>query len=153
MKEYAGNLIGGGLKIGIVLSRFNSLLSEKLLTGAEDALIRHGVSSDDISVARVPGAVELPLVAKKMAESGKYDAVVCLGVVVRGGTPHFDYVASEAAKGIAKTSYDLGIPVIFGVITTDTLEQAIERAGTKMGNKGYDAAVSAIEMANLLKEI
>lgn len=153
MNEYAGDLIGSGLKIAIVLSRFNSLLSEKLLSGANDALVRHGVSDNDIDVYRVPGAVEIPLVAKNLAQTKKYDAVICLGVIIRGGTPHFDYVANEVAKGVGKISYDIGVPAIFGIITADTIEQAIERAGTKMGNKGADAAESAIEMANLIKTL
>ncbi|MEK6795216.1 MAG: 6,7-dimethyl-8-ribityllumazine synthase [Spirochaetota bacterium] len=151
MNEYAGTVVGTGLKIGIVLSRFNSLLSERLLSGAIDTLKRHDVKDGDIDAYRVPGSFEIPLVAKRLAESKKYDAVICLGVVIRGGTPHFEYVAGEAAKGVARASYETGVPVIFGVLTTDTLEQAMERSGTKMGNKGSDAALSAIEMANLLK--
>lgn len=151
MNEYAGNLLGSDLRIAIVLSRFNSLMSEKLLSGAHDALIRHGVDEKGIDVYRVPGSVEIPLVAKRLAEKGDYHAVICLGVIIRGGTPHFDYVAAETAKGIAKISYETGVPAIFGVITADTIEQALERAGSKMGNKGADAALAAIEMANLIK--
>jgi 6,7-dimethyl-8-ribityllumazine synthase len=152
-KTYEGNLIGKGLKFGIVVSRFNEFFSGKLLEGAKDALNRHGVVETDIEVAWTPGSFEIPLIAQKMAESKKYDAVICLGAVIRGGTPHFDYIASEVAKGIANVGLKTGVPVIFGVITTDTLEQAIERSGTKDGNKGFDAAVSAIEMANLVKGI
>ncbi len=150
-KTYEGNLLGKGLKFGIVVSRFNEFFSTKLLDGAKDALLRHGVADTDIEVAWTPGSFEIPLIAQKMAESKKFNAVICLGAVIRGGTPHFDYIASEVAKGIAKVGLDTGVPVIFGVITTDTLEQAIERSGTKDGNKGFDAAVSAIEMANLVK--
>ncbi len=150
-KIYEGNLIGKGLKFGIVVSRFNEFFSGKLLEGAKDALNRHGVLETDVEVAWTPGSFEIPLIAQKMAESKKYDAVICLGAVIRGGTPHFDYIASEVAKGIANVGLKTGVPVIFGVITTDTLEQAIERSGTKDGNKGFDAAVSAIEMANLVK--
>ncbi|MBI4976946.1 MAG: 6,7-dimethyl-8-ribityllumazine synthase [Spirochaetes bacterium] len=153
MNEFAGNMIGTGLTMGIVVSRFNSLLSERLLSGALDALKRHDVHDADITVIRVPGGFEIAPVAKKLAKSGKYDAVICLGVVIRGGTPHFDYVAGEAAKGIAKASYETEVPVIFGVLTTDSLEQAMERSGTKMGNKGSDAAMAAIEMANLMKAL
>jgi 6,7-dimethyl-8-ribityllumazine synthase len=152
-KTYEGNLLGKGLKFGVVVSRFNEFFSQKLLAGAQDALLRHGVNETDIEVAWTPGSFEIPLVAQKMAASKKYHAVICLGAVIRGGTPHFDYIASEVAKGIAKVTLDTGVPVIFGVITTDTLEQAIERSGTKDGNKGFDAAVSAIEMANLVKAI
>jgi len=152
-KIYEGNLIGKGLKFGMVVSRFNEFFSTKLLEGAKDALLRHGVLEADIEIAWTPGSFEIPLVAQKMAESQKYNAVICLGAVIRGGTPHFDYIASEVAKGIANVGLKTGVPVIFGVITTDTLEQAIERSGTKDGNKGFDAAVSAIEMANLLKAI
>ena len=152
-KTYEGNLIGKGLKFGVVVSRFNEFFSSKLLDGAKDALIRHGVAETDIEVAWTPGSFEIPLIAQKMAESKKYNAVICLGAVIRGGTPHFDYIASEVSKGIANVGLKTGVPVIFGVITTDTLEQAIERSGTKDGNKGFDAAVSAIEMANLVKTI
>lgn len=150
---YEGHLVGTGLKIGIVVARFNEFITGKLLGGAEDALRRHGVSESDIAVAWVPGAYEIPLVAKKMAASGKYDAVITLGTVIRGATPHFDYVCSEVAKGVASINMQEGIPVIFGVLTTDTIEQAIERAGTKAGNKGWDAGTAAIEMANLLKQM
>ena len=152
-KTYEGNLIGKGLKFGVVVARFNEFFSGKLLEGAMDAFIRHGVMENDVDTAWTPGSFEIPLIAKKMAESKKYDAVVCLGAVIRGGTPHFDYIAAEVSKGIANVGLQTGVPVIFGVITTDTLEQAIERSGTKSGNKGFDAAVSAIEMANLVKTI
>jgi 6,7-dimethyl-8-ribityllumazine synthase len=152
-KVYQGNLIGTGLKIGIVVSRFNEFITSKLLGGALDALDRHGVKDEDIEVAWVPGAFEIPMTASKMASSGKYDAVVCLGAVIRGATPHFDYVAAEAAKGIANVGLKTGLPVIFGVVTTDTIEQAIERAGTRVGNRGADAAEAAIEMANLYESI
>lgn len=151
MKYYEGNLVGTGLKIGIVVARFNEFITSKLLTGAQDGLIRHGVSEEDIEVAWVSGAFELPMIAKKMAESKKYDAVITLGTVIRGATTHYDYVCNEAAKGIANAAAQTGVPVIFGVITTENIEQAIERAGTKAGNKGYEAALSAIEMANLIK--
>ncbi|MDD7795220.1 6,7-dimethyl-8-ribityllumazine synthase [Clostridium sp. 'White wine YQ'] len=152
MKNYEGNLVAKGLKFGIVVGRFNELIGSKLLSGALDGLKRHGANDEDIEIAWVPGAFETPLIAKKMAESKKYDAVLCLGAVIRGATPHFDYVCAEASKGIANVSLNTGIPVMFGILTTDSIEQAIERAGTKAGNKGYDAAVSAIEMANLIKE-
>ncbi|PWU68036.1 6,7-dimethyl-8-ribityllumazine synthase [Gracilibacillus dipsosauri] len=152
-KIYEGNLVGTGLKVGIVVGRFNEFITGKLLNGAEDTFRRHGVAEEDVEVAWVPGAFEIPLVAKKMVETGKYDAVVTLGTVIRGSTPHFDYVSNEVSKGVASVSMDAGIPVIFGVLTTDTIEQAIERAGTKAGNKGAEAAISAIEMANLLKDI
>ena len=150
---YEGKLLGEGLRFGIVASRFNELIVSRLLSGALDALQRHGVSEDEIETAWVPGGFELPLVAKKMAESGKYDAVICLGAIIRGATPHFEYVAAEASKGIAQVSLATGLQVIYGVITADTIEQAVERAGTKAGNKGSDAAMSAIEMANLLREL
>lgn len=153
MKIFEGKLISEGLKFGIIVGRFNEFIGGKLLTGALDALKRHGVSEEDIHITWVPGAFEIPLVAKKMAKSGNYDGVICLGAVIRGATPHFDYVSSEVTKGVAHVSLETEIPVIFGVLTTDTIEQAIERAGTKAGNKGYDAAVTAIEMANLLKQI
>jgi 6,7-dimethyl-8-ribityllumazine synthase len=152
-KTYEGNLLGKGLRFGLVVSRFNEFFSQKLLDGAKDALARHGVAENDMEVAWTPGSFEMPLIAQKMAASKKYDAVICLGAVIRGGTPHFDYIASEVAKGIAKVGLDTGVPVIFGVITTDNLEQAIERSGTKDGNKGFDAAMSAIEMANLVKTL
>lgn len=153
MGTYEGNLIGSGLKVGIVISRFNELLSSRLLSGAQDALNRHGILSDDVDVAWVPGAFEIPLVAKRLADTGRYDVVLALGVIIRGGTPHFDYVASEVSKGVAKASLDTGVPVMFGVITADTIEQAVERAGTKAGNKGWDAALAGIEMANLLRSV
>ena len=152
-KSYEGSLLGAGLKFGVVVSRFNEFITARLLDGAQDALARHGVKEGDIEVARTPGSFEIPLVAKKMAQSGKYSAVICLGAVVRGGTPHFEYIATEVSKGIAMVGLETGVPVIYGVITADTLEQAIERAGTKMGNAGFQAAESAIEMANLLKSI
>lgn len=151
IKTNEGNLIAKDLKVGIVIGRFNEFISSKLLGGAIDGLVRHGAEEGNIEITWVPGAFELPLAAQKMANSKKFDAVICIGAVIRGSTPHFDYVSSEMSKGIAKVSLDTGIPVIFGVLTTDTIEQAIERAGTKAGNKGYDAAVTAIEMANLLK--
>jgi 6,7-dimethyl-8-ribityllumazine synthase len=151
MAVYEGDLIGSGLKIGIVVSRFNELLSSRLLGGAKDALGRHGVAADDVDVAWVPGAFEIPLVAQRLAASGKYDAVVALGVIIRGSTPHFEYVAAEVSKGVASASMSTGVPVMFGVVTADSIEQAVERAGTKQGNKGWDAATAAIEMANLLK--
>lgn len=152
IKTHEGHLIAKDLKFGIVIGRFNEFISSKLMGGAIDAVVRHGGDEANIEIAWVPGAFEIPLVAQKMAASKRFDAVICLGAVIRGSTPHFDYVASEVSKGIAKVSLDAGIPVIFGVLTTDTIEQAIERAGTKAGNKGYDAAVTAIEMVNLLKQ-
>ena len=152
-KRYAGKLIGEGLRFGVVVARFNEFITSKLLDGAQDTLSRHGVRAEDIDVAWTPGSFEIPLIAKKMAESGRYDAVICLGAVIRGGTPHFDYIASEVTKGIANVSLDTGKPIILGVITADTLEQAIERAGTKSGNYGAQAALHAIEMANLTKDI
>jgi 6,7-dimethyl-8-ribityllumazine synthase len=150
---YEGNLLGSGLKFGVVISRFNEFISHKLLDGTKDALIRHGVKIEDIDIAWTPGAFEIPLIALKLAQTRKYDAIICLGAIIRGGTPHFEYVASELSKGIARVTLDSGLPVINGVITAENLEQAIERAGTKMGNKGYDAAISAIEMANLSKNL
>jgi 6,7-dimethyl-8-ribityllumazine synthase len=153
MGVYEGNLIGSGLKVGVVVSRFNELLSNRLLSGALDALKRHGVDEASVDVAWVPGAFEIPLAAKRMADAGRYDAVLALGVVIRGATPHFDYVAAEVSKGVAKVGLDAGVPVMFGVVTADTIEQALERAGTKQGNKGWDAAEAAIEMANLLKSL
>ena len=153
MKDIQGKLIGKGMKIGIVLARFNEFIGSKLLSGAKDALIRHGVDEDDIEVAWVPGAYEIPLVAKKLATSEKYDAVICLGAVIKGNTPHFDYVSAEVSKGIAQVGLLSEVPVIFGVLTVDNIEQAIERAGTKAGNKGSEAANSAIEMVNLLNQI
>lgn len=152
-KRFEGMLLGKGLKFGLVISRFNEFISQKLLDGAQDALTRHGVNDEDIDIAWTPGSFEVPLVALKLAQTKRYDAIICLGVVIRGGTPHFDYIATELSKGIARVALDTGLPVIHGVITADTLEQAIERAGTKMGNKGFTAAVSAIEMANLLKSL
>lgn len=152
-KNFEGQLVGKGLKFGLVVSRFNDFITSKLLEGAQDALLRHGVRQEDIDIARVPGAFEIPLIAQRLAQTKKYDAIVCLGAVIRGGTPHFEYVAAEVSKGIAKVGLDTGLPVTFGVLTTDTIEQAIERAGTKQGNKGFEAAVDAIEMASLLKGI
>jgi 6,7-dimethyl-8-ribityllumazine synthase len=150
---YEGKLIGEGLRFGIVVARFNEFITNKLLGGAMDALVRHGVSAESIDVAWVPGAFEIPVVTKKLAQSGRYDAVLALGAVIRGSTPHFDYVAAEVSKGVAHVGLETGLPCIFGVLTTDTIEQAIERAGTKAGNKGYDAAVTGIEMANLLRAL
>ncbi len=152
-KVFEGNLIGKGKKFGIVVGRFNEFISTKLLGGAVDALKRHDVADGDIEIAWVPGSFEIPMVAQKMAELKKYDAIICLGAIIKGDTAHFDYVSAEVSKGIAKISMDFGLPVIFGVITTNNLEQAIERAGTKSGNKGFDAAVSAIELANLVENI
>ncbi len=152
-KSFEGMLVGKGLKFGLVVSRFNEFFSKKLLEGAQDALLRHGVSEADIEVAWVPGSFEIPPIAQKLAQTKKYDAIICLGAVIRGDTPHFDYVAAEVTKGIARVSLDAGVPVINGIITTDTLEQAIERSGTKAGNKGFQAAASAIEMANLMKSL
>jgi len=153
MNKIEGHVIGTDLKIAIVVSRFNDFITSKLLSGAEDTLLRHGVKADDIDVAWVPGAFEIPLIAKKMAETKKYDAVITLGTVIRGATSHYDYVCNEAAKGIAASSMSTGVPVIFGVLTTDTIEQAVERAGTKAGNKGAEAAAAAIEMANLTRSL
>jgi len=152
-KIIEGKLTAKGKKFGVVISRFNDLISSQLLLGAQDCLIRHECKQDDITVAWVPGSFEIPLVAKKMANSKNYDAVICLGAVIRGGTPHFDYIASEVSKGIANVGLETGLPVIFGIITADTIEQALERAGTKAGNKGWDAALSAIEMVNLMGKI
>lgn len=152
-KFIEGKLTAEGLRFGIVLGRFNSFIGERLLEGALDTLIRHGADDAQITVVRVPGAFEIPLTAQKMAQSGNYDALICLGAVIRGSTPHFDFVASEVSKGIAHVSLDTGVPVTFGVLTTDTIEQAIERAGTKAGNKGADAAITAIETANVLREM
>jgi 6,7-dimethyl-8-ribityllumazine synthase len=153
MSTYEGHLVATGLKFGVVVARFNELLSSRLLAGAKDALVRHGALESDIDVAWVPGAFEIPLLAGKLAVSGRYDAILALGVVIRGGTPHFEYVSAEVSKGVAKVSMDSGVPVAFGVITADTIEQAVERAGTKAGNKGWEAAEAAIEMANLVKQI
>jgi 6,7-dimethyl-8-ribityllumazine synthase len=152
-KHFEGMLLGKGLKFGLVVSRFNEFITKKLLEGAQDTLLRHGVSEGDIEIAWVPGAFEIPLVASKMAKTKRFDAVICLGAVIRGATPHFDYIAAEVTKGIAKVGLDTGLPVIYGVITADTLEQAIERAGTKEGNEGFKAGTEAIEMVNLLKGI
>ncbi|QOX65328.1 6,7-dimethyl-8-ribityllumazine synthase [Anoxybacterium hadale] len=153
MNLIQGNLIAQGLKIGIAASRFNEFIVSRLISGAEDGLLRHGAAAEDLDLVWVPGAFELPFAAKAMAGSGKYDAVICLGTVIRGSTSHYDLVCAEVAKGIASVGMNGQVPVIFGVVTTDTIEQAIERAGTKAGNKGFDAAVSAIEMANLMKKI
>jgi 6,7-dimethyl-8-ribityllumazine synthase len=152
-KTVEGNLIAKGKKFGIVASRFNDFITKELISGCVDTLVRHGADEKDLLVTLVPGAFEIPLVAAKLAKSKSYDAVICLGTVIRGSTPHFDYIASEVSKGVAKVSLDSGLPVVFGVITADTIEQAIERAGTKDGNKGKDAAISAIEMVNLLTQI
>ena len=153
MKTYEGNLVSKDIKVGIVAARFNEFITSKLVSGAIDGLIRHDVKEADIQVAWVPGAFEIPLIASKMANSGKYPAVICLGAVIRGSTSHYDYVCSEVSKGIASVSLSSGIPVMFGVLTTENIEQAIERAGTKAGNKGYDCALGAIEMINLIREI
>lgn len=153
MKTLEGALVAKGMKVGIVAARFNEFITSKLVGGAMDGLLRHEVQEDDIEVAWVPGAFEIPLIASKMAKSGKYDAVICLGSVIRGSTSHYDYVCNEASKGIASASMESGIPVMFGVLTTENIEQAIERAGSKAGNKGYDCAVGAIEMVNLIREI
>jgi len=152
-KILQGVLLGEGLKFGVVVSRFNEFITRKLLDGAQDALLRHGVSDGDIDIAWVPGSFEIPLIVKKLAQTKKYDAIICLGAVIRGETPHYEYIAAEVTKGIAKVGLDTELPVSYGIINTDSLEQAIERAGTKAGNKGFDAAVDAIEMANLLKNI
>lgn len=153
MKTYEGKLIGNGLKIAIVVARFNEFITSKLLGGALDVMKRHEVADEDIAVAWVPGSFEIPLVAKKMAESKKFDAVICLGAVIRGATSHYDYVCNEVSKGVAQVGLSTGVPTIFGVVTTENIQQAIERAGTKAGNKGSDAAISAIEMANLLRNL
>lgn len=153
MHTFEGKLVSQNIRVGIVAARFNEFIVNKLVGGAMDALLRHDVREEDIDLAWVPGAFEIPLIAKKMAESGKYDAVICLGAVIRGATSHYDLVCNEAAKGIAHVSLDSGVPVLFGVVTTENIEQAIERAGTKAGNKGYDCALGAIEMINLIKEI
>ncbi len=151
MKVYEGSLVSQGMKVGIIAARFNEFIVSKLLGGAIDGLTRHDVKEDDIEVAWVPGAFEIPIVATKMAASGKYDAVICLGAVIRGSTSHYDYVCSEVSKGVAQAGLSTGVPVMFGVLTTDNIEQAIERAGTKAGNKGYDCALGAVEMVNLIK--
>lgn len=153
MKKFEGKLTAKNMKIGIVVARFNEFITSKLLDGALDGLIRHGVKDEDISVAWAPGSFEIPLVASKMAGSGKYDAVICLGAVIRGATSHYDYVCNEASKGVASVSLKTGVPVLFGILTTENIEQAIERAGTKAGNKGYDCALGAIEMVNLMREM
>lgn len=153
MKTLEGKLVSRDIKVGIVAARFNEFITSKLLSGAMDGLIRHEVTQEDVEVAWAPGAFEIPLIAQKMAESGKYDAVICLGAVIRGATSHYDLVCNEAAKGVAQVGLKTGVPVLFGVVTTDTIEQAIERAGTKAGNKGYDCATSAIEMVNLIRQI
>jgi len=152
-KVYQGTLLAEGLKFMIIVARFNEFISMRLLEGAQDALIRHGAQEDDIEMAWTPGSFEIPVIAKKMASSGRYEAIICLGAIIKGGTPHFDYIAAEASKGIAKVALDTGVPVIFGIITAENLEQAIERAGTKEGNMGFKAAMSAIEMANLVRSI
>ena len=153
MKKLEGKVVGQGIKVGVVAARFNEFIVSKLAGGASDALVRHGVSEDDITLAWVPGAFEIPMVANRMASSGKYDAIICLGAVIKGSTSHYDYVCAEVSKGFAQVGMNTGVPTIFGILTTDNIEQAIERAGTKAGNKGYDAACTAIEMVNLLKEM
>lgn len=153
MRILEGNVVAEGIKIGIVAARFNEFIVSKLVSGAQDACVRHGVKDEDIDLAWVPGAFEIPIVAKKMAASGKYDAVLCLGAVIKGSTSHYDYVCAEVSKGTAMVGLETGVPTLFGVLTTDNIEQAIERAGTKAGNKGYDVACSAIEMVNLMKNI
>jgi 6,7-dimethyl-8-ribityllumazine synthase len=152
-KPFEGTLLGKGLKFGLVVSRFNEFITKRLLEGAEDALLRHGVGQEDIDVAWVPGSFELPLIAQKLAQTKRYDAIICLGAVIRGGTPHFEYITAEVTKGVAQVGLSSGLPVIYGIVTADSLEQAIERAGTKEGNQGFKAASSAIEMANLAKSI
>jgi len=153
IKEWQGNFTGEGLRVAVVVARFNELITKKLLAGAVDCLLRHGVRAEDIGAVWVPGAFEIPLIAKKLAASGRFEAVICLGALIRGATSHFDYVAAEAAKGIAQAALATSVPVIFGVLTTDNIEQAIERAGTKAGNKGFAAAESALEMANLVRRL
>lgn len=153
MKRFEGELNAKGLKFAIIVSRFNDFITQKLFDGAVDALLRHGATEEDIEIFKVPGSFEIPLTAKKIAQKGSYDSIICLGTIIRGATPHFEYVASETAKGIAVVSLETGIPVAFGIITADTIEQAVERAGTKSGNKGWDAALVAIEMAQLLKKL
>ncbi|MCM1081887.1 MAG: 6,7-dimethyl-8-ribityllumazine synthase [Clostridium sp.] len=153
MKTLEGKLVADGAKIGIVAARFNEFIVSKLISGAVDGLVRHDVKEDDITLAWVPGAFEIPMTAKKMAESGKYDAVICLGTVIRGATTHYDYVCNEVSKGIAAVSMSTGVPVMFGIVTTENIEQAIERSGTKAGNKGYDCALGALEMINLMKQM
>jgi 6,7-dimethyl-8-ribityllumazine synthase len=153
MKIIEGELQAKGLKIGVIMSRFNDFITNKLFEGARDALLRNGAKEDDIEVIKVPGSFEIPMVAKKLAFKGSYHAIICLGTVIRGATPHFEYIAAEVSKGIAQASMETGVPIAFGVITCDTIEQAVERAGTKSGNKGWDAAITAIEMAQLLKKL
>ncbi len=153
MKKIEGNVVGKNVKIGIVAARFNEFIVSKLIGGAQDALVRHGVADEDIDLAWVPGAFEIPMIAKKMALSGKYDAVLCLGTVIKGATDHYDYVCAEVSKGVALVGLETGVPCMFGILTTDNIEQAIERAGTKAGNKGFDVACSAIEMINLVREL
>lgn len=153
MKTFEGNLVSGEIKIGIIAARFNEFITSKLIGGAVDALKRHGVDEESIDLVWVPGAFEIPLIASKMAKSKKYDAIICVGAVIRGSTTHYDYVCSEVSKGIASVSLDTGVPVMFGILTTENIEQAIERAGTKAGNKGFDCAVGAIEMVNLIRGI
>ena len=153
MRTLEGKVVAEGLRIGIVIARFNEFITSKLLGGAVDGLVRHGMNEEDIDVAWVPGAFEIPLIAKKMAKSGKYDAVIALGAVIRGSTSHYDYVCNEVSKGVAAASMESGVPVMFGVVTTENIEQAIERAGTKAGNKGYDCALGAIEMVNLIRNL
>ena len=153
MKTYEGKIVAGEIKVGIIAARFNAFITSKLLEGPVDGLLRHNVSEEDIHVAWVPGAFEIPLIASKMAKTGKYDAIICLGVVIRGSTSHYDYVCNEVSKGIAAVSLENGIPVMFGVLTTENIEQAIERAGSKAGNKGYDCALGALEMVNLIREM
>ncbi len=153
LRTVEGKLTAEGLRFAIIVGRFNNLITEKLLEGAIDCIIRHGGLEDNITIIRVPGSFEIPLAAKKAAKSGNYDAVICLGAVIRGATPHFDYVANEVTKGIAQVALETEVPIAYGILTTDTIEQALERAGTKMGNKGFDAALTAIEMANLIDEI
>ena len=152
-KTFEGKLVAHGMKVGIVAARFNEFITSKLLSGAMDGLLRHEVREEDVHVAWVPGAFEIPVIAAKMARSGKYDAVICLGAVIRGSTSHYDYVCAEVSKGIAQVGLESGLPILFGVLTTDTIEQAIERAGTKAGNKGYDCAMSALEMVNLFRNV
>jgi len=153
MKVIQGELQAKGLKFAIIVSRFNDFITGKLLDGAVDALLRHGAKEEDIDVVKVPGSFEIPLTAKKVAAKGAYNAIICLGTVIRGATPHFDYVAAEVSKGVASASMETGVPIAFGVLTTDTIEQAVERAGTKSGNKGFDAAMTAIEMAQIFKKL
>jgi 6,7-dimethyl-8-ribityllumazine synthase len=153
MKVIEGHIRAEGLTFCIIVSRFNDFITSRLLSGAEDALLRHGADDNNIKVVKVPGSFEIPLIAKKIASKGTFDAVICLGTVIRGATPHFEYVASEVSKGVAAASLETGVPIIFGVLTTDTIEQAIERAGTKSGNKGWDAAITAIEIAQLMKQL